>query len=386
MTEGRRLDFVDAARGWAILGVIAVHASQWTPNLSAVCLSVLGCGQYGVQLFFVASAFTLALTWEQRSSAAPSSKLDFWIRRLFRVGPMYWAGILLYLGMAMVLSKGAWPEGWALEKIVLHGLLAHGWSPVLINDVVPGGWSIGVEVSFYLLFPFAIPMVRTLKRTFIAVIATIGFSLAANGLGGLVLEGAWRTEILNNTFWYWWLPSQLPVFALGLLAYRLWPIELSESSWFSKALTALAFAIFAGVGYSMTKAAGSAHFAAWLFGAAAAAFLLLLASGTAGWLTARPIMWVGRISYSLYILHAAAGALFILWALPRLLPLAQLPGSVNFVCVMIVLLAVTIPLAWVAHQLLEKPGIAAGRALIRQRQQRLVRRNSSALSAKEAAP
>ena len=51
-------------------------------------------GKYGVQLFFIASAFTLFLSRHRRSEVGNK---NFFIRRFFRIAPMYYLGIILYL-------------------------------------------------------------------------------------------------------------------------------------------------------------------------------------------------------------------------------------------------------------------------------------------------
>ncbi|WP_194967239.1 acyltransferase family protein [Escherichia coli] len=62
----KKYDYIDVLRALAILGVIAVHASQNIPNLNSVLGGVFNYGQLGVQLFFIASAVTLCMSMESR--------------------------------------------------------------------------------------------------------------------------------------------------------------------------------------------------------------------------------------------------------------------------------------------------------------------------------
>lgn len=88
--------YIDNARGLAILMVILVHTSQ-SVQLEWGIISILsGYGQMGVQLFFVASALTLCLSFHQRKDE-PNPILAFYIRRLFRIAPMYYLGLFGYL-------------------------------------------------------------------------------------------------------------------------------------------------------------------------------------------------------------------------------------------------------------------------------------------------
>lgn len=63
-----RASYLDAARGLAILGVIGVHVSQHFKSGIAGIDGALFAGQFGVQLFFAISAYTMCLTLEQRIS------------------------------------------------------------------------------------------------------------------------------------------------------------------------------------------------------------------------------------------------------------------------------------------------------------------------------
>jgi exopolysaccharide production protein ExoZ len=70
----RHYAYIDALRGWAILGVIAFHVSQYFPGLEYPLRTVVGEGARGVQLFFVISALSLMLSWHQRADGiAPLS-------------------------------------------------------------------------------------------------------------------------------------------------------------------------------------------------------------------------------------------------------------------------------------------------------------------------
>jgi peptidoglycan/LPS O-acetylase OafA/YrhL len=86
------LDYIDALRGYAILGVIGIHASQSVPDLEWPLRALADQGARGVQLFFVVSALTLMLSWKERDDGV----LPFYIRRVFRIGPMFWLAILFF--------------------------------------------------------------------------------------------------------------------------------------------------------------------------------------------------------------------------------------------------------------------------------------------------
>lgn len=64
----RKYDYIDAIRGLAIILVVMTHASQYVKPLSNLLQRIMLEGARGVQLFYVASAVTLCMSWASRKS------------------------------------------------------------------------------------------------------------------------------------------------------------------------------------------------------------------------------------------------------------------------------------------------------------------------------
>jgi peptidoglycan/LPS O-acetylase OafA/YrhL len=58
-------------------------------------------GWHGVQLFFMMSCVTLMLSWRSDEARGIALKSAFWIRRFFRIAPMYYAAAALYFVIGM---------------------------------------------------------------------------------------------------------------------------------------------------------------------------------------------------------------------------------------------------------------------------------------------
>src|SRR6478609_2922831 len=86
--NAKRLDYIDALRGVAILAVVITHTAQ----SFAPAIPYARAGQYGVQLFFVASSFTLLLSAQRH----PLSYGPFLVRRFFRIAPAYYVALCGY--------------------------------------------------------------------------------------------------------------------------------------------------------------------------------------------------------------------------------------------------------------------------------------------------
>src|SRR5271167_4323229 len=112
-----RYAYIDAVRGYAILMVIAVHTSHYF-DLPAPLATVFAQGARGVQLFFVASALALCFSWTARKESAKS----FYARRLFRIAPMFWLAIIVFVWLYGTSPRLFAPEGIGARHIAMTAL------------------------------------------------------------------------------------------------------------------------------------------------------------------------------------------------------------------------------------------------------------------------
>jgi peptidoglycan/LPS O-acetylase OafA/YrhL len=215
-----KLATIDAARGWAILLVIAVHTTGLLPELPWFVKKITNYGWYGVQLFFIASAFTLLLSWHKREMSKNEKIISFYIYRFLRIAPMYYFGMVLYF---LIRPPG---ESFDFSQLFLSMAFVNAWSPEWLTttetgwQVVPGGWSISIEFCFYLLFPFLVTMIRSGWHAVVFFMGSFLLLIVAYPVGmGLFAKN--YTEGAVGNFLFFWLPNQLCVFALGFIAYYL---------------------------------------------------------------------------------------------------------------------------------------------------------------------
>lgn len=93
----KKLPFIDALRGLAIFAVLIVHANQAVDGLPRWMNAILSQGARGVQLFFIVSAFTLFLSLSSRKSSEAKPILNFFLRRFFRIAPLFYSAVLSYI-------------------------------------------------------------------------------------------------------------------------------------------------------------------------------------------------------------------------------------------------------------------------------------------------
>lgn len=202
-----KYSFINSARGIAIIMVIVVHISQLYYFRSELIKSLFDYGQMGVQLFFVASAYTLCLSSESRKDKKDEIS-NFYIRRFFRIFPIYYLGIVLYFILNFYFKN---TDSYTLKNVFTNIIFVHGLIPSANNTIVPGGWSIGTEMLFYLVFPF---LHRFLFSGYFAPKSIFIITLCYCTVYVL------HIRIANNSFWYFNILLQLPIFIVGIFYFK----------------------------------------------------------------------------------------------------------------------------------------------------------------------
>jgi peptidoglycan/LPS O-acetylase OafA/YrhL len=352
----QREAYIDALRGYAILAVIMVHSSQLVSGLEWPIRQFAQKGQRGVQLFFVVSALTLMSSWHRRNDGAG----PFLIRRAFRIAPMFWLAIIFFVLLDGFGPRYFAPEGIGWLHVAATAAFVHGWYPTTINSVVPGGWSIAVEMMFYLGFPFIVWWLREWRSTTLALAVAM---LVAPELSRTVPGLLWprMSDGVVGNFGALWLPKQLPVFLIGVLTFHL-------SNRLSGKCSMRGLEIGAAVCVALILLApflpgiGGLYPCAALFGALA----FTLGQGAGKWLVVAPVRALGIVSYSAYLVHFA-----ILGVLVRLRDTGIDPFGIGdaahgwsyFLFCYIALVAATAACSTLTYRYVEKPGIAVGRWL-----------------------
>jgi peptidoglycan/LPS O-acetylase OafA/YrhL len=372
-----QLAYVDCLRGYAVLLVITSHLTYVYPNLPYPVHRLTVLGLYGVQLFFLASAVTLMMSWcGEVVRHGRGDAQAFFLRRLFRIIPAYYAAALFYY---VITPPRA---GLALGQLAAWLGFLNDWHPALTVEalgawsVVPGGWSISAEFSFYMIFPFIAMRVTSLQRAVLLFTVVCLLIAAVNTVAQGMMLKRYEPQAIGN-FMYFWAPNQAPVFALGiLLFFVLKTVESPQMRSTRKYLTASTTLIAAG---GLTIIASVAFLdlpKALTFnilrppGLMQASFgftliIIALAHAQPGLFVNRWIGFVGKISFSAYLTH---------FSMIELVngPLAQFVGRDArdyaaigaFVVGWLVVVATTIAFSTFTYYLIEGPGIALGRRVI----------------------
>ena len=153
-----KINYIQFWRAIAILMVIITHAAH--NNSTYIGISAIDnfifLGQQGVTLFFVISAFTIFYSIDEKLSVENNNYFNFLVRRFFRIAPLYYLGICFY--------------SWHLinnftfnSDVLLNVFFIHWVKPSAYNIIVPGGWSITTEFTFYFFAPLIFRYIKTVE-------------------------------------------------------------------------------------------------------------------------------------------------------------------------------------------------------------------------------
>ena len=355
----RRLSYIDALRGYAILMVIAVHTSQAFPDLPKPLSTILNQGARGVQLFFVTSALTLSMSWVSRQESA----LAFYSRRFFRIAPMFWLAIPFFIWLNGTGPSLYAPDGIGIRHIAMTAMFIHGFWPDTITSVVPGGWSVADEVIFYALFPVMVPALLQASWRSLIMVMVVAIVLGAqvsrllDGFSDLLPASA---QGVAGEYFSLWFPRQLPCFIFGVALFKFSAEQHEVSESFAKCVCVLAIALILafpfleGMKYMLPLGLATSY------GIAFSLFAFSLMYWRSSPLVGNAIVWIGKVSYSAYFVHFA-----VLHFLPQ-----PRPTGVSFVDLAIMYAAVTIStviISSVTYVFVEMPFIRWGSKLIESR-------------------
>jgi peptidoglycan/LPS O-acetylase OafA/YrhL len=343
-------------RAVAALLVVGTHAAFATGQLSHGYLgAVYARLEIGVALFFVLSGFLLFRPWVAAAAAGerPRGLGQYARRRVRRIAPAYLVTVLAIFELYVVFTPGPNPgQTWhgLLRYLTLTQTYTDDYLTTYLHTGLSQMWSLAVEVSFYAALP-AIAYVVLQRRRPQWRAARVLKALAAIA----AVTPAWllvvaATNLFPNSAGMW-LPAHLACFAGGM---ALAVLRIVGRRWRADVALLLAGVLFLIVATPLGGAivgpvpVWAPATKAVLYAAIATLTVGALVLGTsdryARMLGSTPMVWLGEISYEIFLLHAAVMAV----TMNLLLRWPLFTGSLTVLYA--TTLALTIPLAWALHR------------------------------------
>lgn len=382
---------VDGLRGISILMVVLFHcffilkvalpASAFADFVSELP-SFIRIGfnfDKAVDIFFVISGYLIGTALLKEKEVTGSVALrSFYRRRFFRIAPLFWVALLLY-------GSFAWKGDW--QSLVGSLLFVENLFPNL-TKIVPVGWSLAIEVQFYVLIPFLFLLSLRVAFRVLWVILALSISIR---LGLLLLNpdfyrvsplayltgGIPGAALLDTLYYPTW--SRLSPIVLGLIIPFMARFHSARLISLRTALRTVAY-LCLGIGFLFPSYASlEINFPTLqligltidraLVGLSIAIFILYweLAPLHRKSIAQRLLshwaltMW-GRLVFPVYLFHLPTVALAFLVAFGTTKPAMIKVASLSHLILAFPLsLLITLPFALLLHALIERPLIRIGK-------------------------
>lgn len=319
----QRIPALDGVRAIAVIGVIASHSGMF------------GLGWVGVDIFFGLSGYLITGILLDAKAATVSAReyfIPFYMRRVLRILPLAWSFAVIMAAIRGEWNGLPWYVGFAVN-----------WLPQTPPPRDLGHyWSLAVEEQFYLVWPAAVLFASraTLLRISIAIIA---FNVVCR-FGVSLWPPDFATEQFRN----------LATFARAdtLLVGSLLAQRERNGGWGREAAWALPVALLAGLSIVVLRIMERegampmlTYNLKWpLLAVGVGAGLIVVLTKPPQMLQWRWLVWIGKVSYGVYVIHPLFGR----W-LHEHFTLAQAP------LIFIIQLGLTLPLAALSWYLFESP-------------------------------
>jgi peptidoglycan/LPS O-acetylase OafA/YrhL len=387
---GGYLSQLDALRFFAVTGVMVTH--NWGPQFHVGPVGQPPWGSLGVRLFFVLSGFLITgilIRCRDLAERSPERRLffirQFYIRRFLRIFPVYYLTLVVIVAVGVGMAPRIWP--WLFS----YTTNVYVWSHLSWPHAVGHFWSLAVEEQFYLVWPW---LMLFLPRRWLVPVLVVLVVLVAPGYrlyasfhyaADTGIDGGFTSLSLT--------PAVLDSLGLGALLAFATNADESIRAWTRRALRrvalplgAAAYVVFFLVGWHLGP---FRHVAVALSDTSAAlVFCWLIAAASRGvrgpmgaLLEWRPIAYLGKVSYGIYIFHMLVPIAFG-YAAARLGLGYTNAGFANF----LVTSAVTCAVAALSWELFEGPINALKRHFRYEAGETVVPVTAAAPAAAQAAP
>lgn len=337
-----RILFIDTLRGLSAVSVVLFHMIFLTdPPMSPPRLfTFFSVGGVGVTMFFLISAYSLSMTMPRHLQTG-HGLFSFYLHRACRILPLFY--VLLCISLYFFTNRGI---GFNTFQIMINFLCLYNFFPGQQESIVMAGWTIGVEMLFYCVFPLLYKYSNTMGRLLALFAVTLalsyGFQLVCPSVNYV------RFTIIRH----------FPIFVWGMLLFHLGEQAKRITNFripISLLLCATAVASFRYIislpqYLEMNYYLQIIPFTCLFIGLLLFPLPILVSPLTAS---------LGTISYSTYLVHP----LVIVTVRPVYGGLARLDlgPTMTFALCACLTLVVVLPLAYVFYVYVEKPGIRCGK-------------------------
>ena len=278
-----RIDFLDFLWGGAALMVPLGHMMIFIPKFTLVeYCNFLG---RGVQLFYLISGYTLYMIYENKIKTK-QDVIKFGIKRFFRIAPLFFILIPIYYFLFGLNLNNNVPN--SINNFIhlfLHYTFLFGFLPESMISIIPPAWSIFVEAIFYITFAFIIWRIKSyiLFIMVMFILVHVLFIFVSNTI--------YKNDIFIKTYIFFTPFYQMFVFFIGCAIYR-YKYEYRNLNLF----------LCCGILFGCIMPFISYDFLSiWIAVLCFSCFLIYFSNKSIKF--PNVMLFVGKISYSIYLAH-----------------------------------------------------------------------------------
>lgn len=350
--------FLTGIRGYAALGVILVHCTGAFKGHNEYLDNLLNFGKYGVVAFFVLSAFSLSISMHNTPPNTRRNLAHYFNRRFWRIFPLYAitsAAVWALINYSEILLTPSAADYSSLADIVMHMTFLNAFNHEYANSIIGVEWTIQLEMMAYLFLP--ILYYATKKHSWkMGLFITI--ALFAVGKQESLSESILPE---NQTFFNhdWSLWKYFFAFYIGTLAFnRITAAPAPALS--TKQATAISYGLIAFLPIYGTFYPSNENLIVTLWVIGLIYTLLGVENGPRVIFENKPILHIGKISFSVYLLHMPIYHL----------TMPALEAHLHPVPAFIVFLAIVVAASTLTYKVIEEKCMQVGEALFRASQKR----------------
>ena len=358
VSTASRVSSLTGVRALAALLVVTTHAAYTTGKYTHGYLGlVYSRMEIGVPIFFALSGFLLFRPWVNAvmtGGPAPSLRRYSW-HRVRRIMPAYavtvLAAYLIYHFREAGPNPGHTPMG-LLRNLTLTQIYTDSYLYSYLHQGLTQMWSLAVEVAFYVLLP-------VLAWLLLVVVCRRRWrpGLLLTGLAALALISPAWLVLVHTAHWLpdgarLWPPTYLIWFLAGMLLTVLQAMGVRCFGFVALPIAMICYFIVStpigGDPTTSPKVLYEALIKTGFYAVIAALLIAPLALGNRGWyarvLATRPMVWLGEISYEIFLVHLILMEI----AMVEILRKPVYTGSP--LALFVVTMALTVPVAWLLHR------------------------------------
>ena len=353
-----RVASLTGVRAVAALLVLGTHAAyttgKYTHGFAGLVYSRM---EIGVPIFFALSGYLLFGPWVRAAAGgrqSPPLGRYAW-HRVRRIMPAYVVTVLLAYLIYHFRTAGPNPgHSWIglFRNLTLTQIYTDNYMFSYLHQGLTQMWSLAVEVAFYVALPILayLLLVVLCRRQWRPHLLLAGLAVLA------LVSPAWMVLVHTTHFLpdgaRVWLPGYLAWFVGGMLLTVLQAMGVRMYGFVALPLAVISYVIVstpvAGEPTTSPTGLGQALVKTGFYAAIATLLIAPLALGNRGWyaglLATRPMVWLGEISYEIFLVHLVIMEI----AMVNVLQWPVYTGSAA--ALFVVTLLMTVPVAWVLHR------------------------------------